>query len=168
MGQIQYGSTRFWTLRLWWVGNARPTLRTNCSESLLFESNDRVLLCSVDIKNVNFSDFTCHWHCLPLSFCLNLHVSCHPKSPNKSEFIRAKYQMLAFVHRMPCREDDSSTAKDLSKVRRTLRHDCVESFIFKLNYFLEILFLFLSATSFKCTHWESRDLFAVTFPGSTS
>ncbi|XP_078026875.1 ARF GTPase-activating protein GIT2a isoform X5 [Epinephelus lanceolatus] len=35
--------------------------------------------------------------------------------PNKSEFIKAKYQMLAFVHRMPCREDDSSTAKDLSK-----------------------------------------------------
>ncbi|KAM4576028.1 ARF GTPase-activating protein GIT2a isoform 5-T5 [Odontesthes bonariensis] len=35
--------------------------------------------------------------------------------PNKSQFIRAKYQMLAFVHRMPCREDDSSTAKDLSK-----------------------------------------------------
>ncbi|XP_013869836.1 ARF GTPase-activating protein GIT2a isoform X10 [Austrofundulus limnaeus] len=35
--------------------------------------------------------------------------------PIKSEFIRAKYQMLAFVHRMPCREDDSSTAKDLSK-----------------------------------------------------
>lgn len=24
--------------------------------------------------------------------------------------------MLAFVHRMPCREDDSSTANDLSKV----------------------------------------------------
>ncbi|XP_068422685.1 ARF GTPase-activating protein GIT2a isoform X2 [Clinocottus analis] len=35
--------------------------------------------------------------------------------PNKSEFIKAKYQMLAFVHRMPCREDDSSAAKDLSK-----------------------------------------------------
>ncbi|XP_044052832.1 ARF GTPase-activating protein GIT2a isoform X3 [Siniperca chuatsi] len=35
--------------------------------------------------------------------------------PNKSEFIKAKYQMLAFVHRMPCREDDSLTAKDLSK-----------------------------------------------------
>ncbi|XP_067376052.1 ARF GTPase-activating protein GIT2a isoform X7 [Channa argus] len=35
--------------------------------------------------------------------------------PNKSDFIRAKYQMLAFVHRMPCREDDSMTAKDLSK-----------------------------------------------------
>lgn len=41
------------------------------------------------------------------------------KSPNKFEFIRAKYQMLAFVHRMPCRDDDSSTAKDLSKVRRS-------------------------------------------------
>ncbi|XP_076007282.1 ARF GTPase-activating protein GIT2a isoform X7 [Genypterus blacodes] len=35
--------------------------------------------------------------------------------PNKSEFIRAKYQMLVFVHCMPCREEDSSTAKDLSK-----------------------------------------------------
>ncbi|XP_078277906.1 ARF GTPase-activating protein GIT2a isoform X6 [Rhinoraja longicauda] len=35
--------------------------------------------------------------------------------PNKSEFIRAKYSMLAFVHRSPCREDDSVAAKDLSK-----------------------------------------------------
>ncbi|XP_029427815.1 ARF GTPase-activating protein GIT2 isoform X3 [Rhinatrema bivittatum] len=35
--------------------------------------------------------------------------------PNKTEFIRAKYQMLAFVHRLPCRDDDSVTAKDLSK-----------------------------------------------------
>ncbi|XP_058387584.1 ARF GTPase-activating protein GIT2 isoform X5 [Diceros bicornis minor] len=35
--------------------------------------------------------------------------------PNKEEFIRAKYQMLAFVHRLPCRDDDSVTAKDLSK-----------------------------------------------------
>uniref|UniRef100_A0A671S8U0 ARF GTPase-activating protein GIT2-like n=1 Tax=Sinocyclocheilus anshuiensis TaxID=1608454 RepID=A0A671S8U0_9TELE len=35
--------------------------------------------------------------------------------PNKTDFIKAKYQMLAFVHRMPCREDDSVTAKDLSK-----------------------------------------------------
>ncbi|XP_049594920.1 ARF GTPase-activating protein GIT2 isoform X3 [Syngnathus scovelli] len=35
--------------------------------------------------------------------------------PNKTEFIKAKYQMLAFVYRMPCREDDSVTAKDLSK-----------------------------------------------------
>ncbi|XP_037387636.1 ARF GTPase-activating protein GIT2a isoform X8 [Pygocentrus nattereri] len=35
--------------------------------------------------------------------------------PNKAEFIRAKYQMLAFVHRAPCRDEDSCTAKDLSK-----------------------------------------------------
>ncbi|XP_062822636.1 ARF GTPase-activating protein GIT2 isoform X2 [Anolis carolinensis] len=35
--------------------------------------------------------------------------------PNKVEFIRAKYQMLAFVHRLPCRDDDAVTAKDLSK-----------------------------------------------------
>ncbi|KAM5238105.1 ARF GTPase-activating protein GIT2 isoform 2-T2 [Ctenodactylus gundi] len=35
--------------------------------------------------------------------------------PTKEEFIRAKYQMLAFVHRLPCRDDDSVTAKDLSK-----------------------------------------------------
>ncbi|XP_066509634.1 ARF GTPase-activating protein GIT2-like [Hoplias malabaricus] len=35
--------------------------------------------------------------------------------PNKAEFIRAKYQMLAFIHRMPCRDEDSFTAKDLSK-----------------------------------------------------
>ncbi|XP_056601049.1 ARF GTPase-activating protein GIT2a isoform X5 [Triplophysa dalaica] len=35
--------------------------------------------------------------------------------PNKTEFIKAKYQMLAFVHRLPCRDDDSSAAADLSK-----------------------------------------------------
>ncbi|XP_033951679.1 ARF GTPase-activating protein GIT2b isoform X5 [Pseudochaenichthys georgianus] len=35
--------------------------------------------------------------------------------PNKTEFIKGKYQMLVYVHRMPCREDDSVTAKDLSK-----------------------------------------------------
>lgn len=39
-----------------------------------------------------------------------------PPSPTKSEFIRAKYQMLAFVHKLPCRDDDGVTAKDLSKV----------------------------------------------------
>ncbi|XP_069617282.1 ARF GTPase-activating protein GIT1 isoform X8 [Ranitomeya imitator] len=35
--------------------------------------------------------------------------------PTKSEFIRAKYQMLSFVHKLPCRDDDGVTAKDLSK-----------------------------------------------------
>ncbi|XDV21228.1 hypothetical protein PO909_026362 [Leuciscus waleckii] len=35
--------------------------------------------------------------------------------PNKTEFIKAKYQMLAYVHRLPCRDDDSTAAADLSK-----------------------------------------------------
>ncbi|XP_026117215.1 ARF GTPase-activating protein GIT2a isoform X2 [Carassius auratus] len=35
--------------------------------------------------------------------------------PNKTEFIKSKYQMLAFVHRLPCRDDDSTAATDLSK-----------------------------------------------------
>uniref|UniRef100_A0A673GY47 Arf-GAP domain-containing protein n=1 Tax=Sinocyclocheilus rhinocerous TaxID=307959 RepID=A0A673GY47_9TELE len=35
--------------------------------------------------------------------------------PNKTEFIKSKYQMLAFVHRLPCRDDDSIAAADLSK-----------------------------------------------------
>ncbi|KAJ7990255.1 hypothetical protein DPEC_G00298430 [Dallia pectoralis] len=35
--------------------------------------------------------------------------------PTKSEFIRSKYQMLAFVHKLPCRDDDGVTTKDLSK-----------------------------------------------------
>lgn len=43
-------------------------------------------------------------------------------SPTKSEFIRAKYQMLAFVHKLPCRDDDGVTTKDLSKVRTDNRH----------------------------------------------
>ncbi|KAK9975115.1 hypothetical protein ABG768_023173 [Culter alburnus] len=35
--------------------------------------------------------------------------------PSKAEFIKAKYQMLAYVHRLPCRDDDSTAAADLSK-----------------------------------------------------
>uniref|UniRef100_A0A8C1QQ50 G protein-coupled receptor kinase interacting ArfGAP 2a n=1 Tax=Cyprinus carpio TaxID=7962 RepID=A0A8C1QQ50_CYPCA len=34
---------------------------------------------------------------------------------NFLKFIKSKYQMLAFVHRLPCRDDDSSAAADLSK-----------------------------------------------------
>ena len=56
--------------------------------------------------------FLCLYVCLFVS-CFFIFIS----SPNKTEFIKAKYQMLAFVHRMPCRDDDSFTAKDLSKVR---------------------------------------------------
>ena len=42
--------------------------------------------------------------------------SSNPSSPTKSEFIRSKYQMLSFVHKLPCRDDDGVTTKDLSKV----------------------------------------------------
>ncbi|XP_077996299.1 ARF GTPase-activating protein GIT2-like isoform X2 [Glandiceps talaboti] len=35
--------------------------------------------------------------------------------PTKSDFIRAKYQRLDFVHRLPSKDDDAVTAKDLSK-----------------------------------------------------
>lgn len=46
--------------------------------------------------------------------------------------------MLAFVHRMPCREDDSSTAKDLSKVRRNFKQK------FLLNpFFLLLICVFI-------------------------
>ncbi|RXM29899.1 ARF GTPase-activating protein GIT2, partial [Acipenser ruthenus] len=41
--------------------------------------------------------------------------------PTKSEFIRAKYQMLAFVHKLPCRDDDGVTTKDLSKAGQVLQ-----------------------------------------------
>lgn len=43
--------------------------------------------------------------------------------------------MLAFVHRMPCREDDSLTAKDLSKVSRKLKHAFAKSLLYKLYLF---------------------------------
>lgn len=58
-------------------------------------------------------------------------------SPNKTEFIKAKYQMLAYVHRMPCRDDDSVTAKDLSKVKKL---------------FLILFYFFMSSTGIKIQH----------------
>nr|XP_002732340.1 PREDICTED: ankyrin repeat domain-containing protein 11-like [Saccoglossus kowalevskii] len=38
-----------------------------------------------------------------------------PIHPTKSEFIRAKYQRLDFVHRLPTKDDDGVTTRDLSK-----------------------------------------------------
>lgn len=73
--------------------------------------------------------------------------------------------MLAFVHRMPCREDDSSTAKDLSKVRRKIK----PSFFF-FNSFISALYIYIClyfpATPLKRPHRESGDLSAVAFPRS--
>ena len=37
-------------------------------------------------------------------------------SPTKSTFIKAKYQRLAFVPRLPCKDDDTITVSDLSQV----------------------------------------------------
>lgn len=59
------------------------------------------------------------WEMLYLNCKWTVFFFCSQTSPNKAEFIRAKYQMLAFVHRLPCRDDDSVTAKDLSKVGHT-------------------------------------------------
>jgi hypothetical protein len=40
--------------------------------------------------------------------------------PTKANYIRAKYQMLSFVHRLPCRDDDEISTADLSQVREQL------------------------------------------------
>lgn len=135
------------------MANAKPTLRTNCSESprpgkgeahcihytLNSISKERLLL--------NFPFPTCTAESLmnPLS-------ACFLSSPSKSEFIKAKYQMLAFVHRMPCREDDSSTAKDLSKVRRKIKH----KFFFTL-YFCPI-YLYISLFSSNSTRASAQGI----------
>lgn len=55
--------------------------------------------------------------------------------------------MLAFVHRMPCREDDSSTAKDLSKVRRRMKHDIAGSLSFYASC-IYILYMSLFSSNF--------------------
>lgn len=56
--------------------------------------------------------------------------------------------MLAFVHRMPCREDDSSTAKDLSKVRRKIK--------LKVFYSLFLPHIFIHIFSFQQLHSSVR------------
>ncbi|XP_036817988.1 ARF GTPase-activating protein GIT1 isoform X5 [Oncorhynchus mykiss] len=70
--------------------------------------------------------------------------------PTKSEFIRSKYQMLSFVHKLPCRDDDGVTTKDLSKAGRKHLNDttgitngsrCVEPL---MRAFTGSLALFLS------------------------
>ncbi|KAL2096107.1 hypothetical protein ACEWY4_008255 [Coilia grayii] len=39
----------------------------------------------------------------------------HPQVPQSQSSSAPKYQMLAFVHKLPCRDDDGVTTKDLSK-----------------------------------------------------
>lgn len=80
----------------------------------LHPSRDFIDVCRTICQCIYFT--LIHWF-----FLIYLHsflCSClSPHSPTKSEFIRAKYQMLAFVHKLPCRDDDGVTTKDLSKVR---------------------------------------------------
>lgn len=64
--------------------------------------------------------------------------------------------MLAFVHRMPCREDDSSTAKDLSKVRRKFKRKFLLNDFFSALYIY--IYLYFPATSLKRPYRESGDL----------
>lgn len=61
--------------------------------------------------------------------------------------------MLAFVHRMPCREDDSSTAKDLSKVRRKIKLKV----FFLLFYFCPI-YLYISLFSSNSTQASAQGI----------
>lgn len=149
MERIQYGSTPFWTQHRWWAENERPTLRTNCSEWPLFKSEGGII--PVDVTE---------W--FPSFF----YVSCCLNSPNKSEFIKAKYQMLAFVHRMPCREDDSSTANDLSKVLQhvslhetSVKAACVyvnrSSFV-SLSNFTRVFALGIWRLVWGCYLWEPK------------
>lgn len=110
-------------------------------------------------------------------------------SPNKTEFIKAKYQMLVYVHRMPCREDDSVTANDLSKVRNGCfwiplaiiklffkfpagkshlslsfgRVDQICDVWIQSNYLL----ISFSATPLQCSDWKSGDLPTTLISGST-
>ena len=53
-----------------------------------------------------------------LRFKTFYHLCC---SPTKATFIKAKYQRLAFVPRLPCKDDDTITVADLSQVISIIR-----------------------------------------------
>lgn len=141
---IPSGSTVCWTLPPQWAGSAKQILRTKFSTCVfvfffLQFSHVTFDICKWSLTACNRSsvsylrDFKKNqtnqantqqkqmssvltvWfiYSVPLFFIMWASLF---HSPNKTDFIKAKYQMLAYVHRMPCREDDSVTAKDLSKV----------------------------------------------------
>lgn len=93
------------------VGDRSQSGKPELSQKLKKEPNQS----SKYIAGANVLCIDCMIH-LQCSFFFFIMRASLFHSPNKTEFIKAKYQMLAYVHRMPCREDDSVTAKDLSKV----------------------------------------------------
>ena len=50
-------------------------------------------------------------------------------SPTKFNFVVAKYKNMAFVHRLPVREDDRLAMEDLSKVELTKRGSSDASYV---------------------------------------
>lgn len=107
MGPTPSGSTLCWTPHKCRAAGAKPTLKTKSSESGWRGGGRGCVVWDVDPGGGWVTGLCCS----APHFLL-----CAPRSPIKSEFIRAKYQMLAFVHKLPCRDDDGVTAKDLSKV----------------------------------------------------
>lgn len=74
--------------------------------------------------------------------------------------------MLAFVHRMPCREDDSSTSNDLSKVfnngslyKSRVKEKSVflnASFFISLSNFIRVFAQGIWRLVWGCYLWEHR------------
>lgn len=76
--------------------------------------------------------------------------------------------MLAFVHKLPCRDDDGVTTKDLSKVSTFFWPSRVRFlFFFLLQLFLNSFLSHLPylATPFECSDGEFRDVPATAVPG---
>ena len=80
-------------------------------------------------------------------------------SPTKYNFIKAKYQRLSFVHRLPCRDDDTLTASDLSQVSENLTLNYLLSYHLKNKILknskivLFLMFCFLLASKNKPTFY---------------
>uniref|UniRef100_A0A670JM77 GIT ArfGAP 2 n=1 Tax=Podarcis muralis TaxID=64176 RepID=A0A670JM77_PODMU len=104
-------------------GSKLATGRTGCSYRKKEDTNSMlcILLCFLQMLETLYSNgANSIWEhsLLDPASVMSGRRKANPQDkvhPNKAEFIRAKYQMLAFVHRLPCRDDDSVTAKDLSK-----------------------------------------------------
>lgn len=107
-GPTPSGSTPCWTPHKYRAAGAKPTPKTKSSEWGCKDGGQCYVLWYRGLGGGQMTSLSG-----PAPHCL----LCAPCSPIKSEFIRAKYQMLAFVHKLPCRDDDGVTAKDLSKVR---------------------------------------------------